>query len=171
MPQTWVALDLETTGLDPSRAHILEVAAVRIRGDTIAEKFTSLVAYQRRIPAKITTLTGIDKTLTAQAPALPDVLSQLLAFLGNDGILAHNAVFDRKFLHAACRRTARRPPPNAFHCTLALARRFLPSQTSYGLHQLAAALSIPDPKPHHRALPDALVTARLWLILKKMQNR
>ena len=98
-----VALDLETTGLDPSRDTIIEIGAVRFQGDRVLDRFVTLVNPQRSIPLRITQITGIRNADVANAPVLAAVLPELLAFVTSDvaAIVAHNAGFDLGFLRAA----------------------------------------------------------------------
>jgi DNA polymerase-3 subunit epsilon len=59
LPRTYVALDLETTGLNPDKDAIIEVGAVKFRDGEIVEEFTTLVNPGRPIPPEITMITGI----------------------------------------------------------------------------------------------------------------
>ena len=65
MTTTYVAIDLETTGLDPARDAIIEVAAVTFRGNDVIEEFTSLVNPLRDIPPFVSQLTGITDAMVA----------------------------------------------------------------------------------------------------------
>ena len=99
----FIALDLETTGLDAARDSIIEVGAVRFCGSSIVASFTTLVNPQRPIPRQITELTGIRNADVAGAPTIDRVVPELLAFAGSDtaAVIAHNATFDLGFLRAA----------------------------------------------------------------------
>jgi len=100
MPERmFVALDLETTGLDAARDSIIEVGAVRFCGNSIVDTFTTLVNPQRPIPRQITELTGIRTADVASAPTIDRVAPELLAFAGSDtaAVIAHNAAFDLGF--------------------------------------------------------------------------
>jgi len=70
------SLDLETTGLDADRDAIIEVGAVKFRGDEVLGTYTTFVNPGRRIPLEITELTGIRDDDVAGAPGLHDVLSR-----------------------------------------------------------------------------------------------
>ena len=70
MTTTYVAIDLETTGLDPARDAIIEVGAVTFRGNDVIEEFTSLVNPLRDIPPFVSQLTGITDAMVADAPSL-----------------------------------------------------------------------------------------------------
>lgn len=70
MPTTYVAVDVETTGLDPSRDEIIEVATITFRDAAIVDEFNSLVNPQIDIPPFITQLTTITNEMVADAPTL-----------------------------------------------------------------------------------------------------
>src|SRR5512136_469305 len=76
-----VSLDLETTGLDPQRDAIIEIGAVKFRGDEILDIFATLVNPARSIPPKITDLTGIADQDVVPAPRLFEVLPRLSSFV------------------------------------------------------------------------------------------
>lgn len=154
----YVALDLETTGLDPARDAIIEIGAVRFQGDRVLERFATFVNPQRSIPLRITQITGIRNADVAGAPSLDKVAPELLAFVGREvaAVVAHNAAFDIGFLRAAGINFHR-----PVYDTLDLAGMLLPGMASYSLGELAQALAIPLVDAH-RALDDAQATAELF---------
>ncbi len=93
-----VALDLETTGLDPEKDAIIEIGAVRFRGHRVEGEWSTLVHPGRRIPPFITQLTGITDQMVLQSPSIRDVLPDLIKFAGDAPILGHNVRFDLSFL-------------------------------------------------------------------------
>jgi DNA polymerase-3 subunit epsilon/ATP-dependent DNA helicase DinG len=159
----FVALDLETTGLDAARDSIIEVGAVRFRGNSIVDTFSTLVNPLRPIPRQITELTGIRTADVADAPTMDRVVPELLAFAGSDtaGVVAHNAAFDLGFLRAVGV-NFHRP---AFD-TLELASILLPGLASYSLGELCRVLEIPLVDAH-RALDDAQASALLFALLQE----
>lgn len=96
-PSDYVVLDFETNGLDPKECDIIQMAAIRYRNDVKVDSFTSFV-YTTFTPLKVTELTSITLEDCKLAPKLEDLLPQLLKFIGNDVIVAHNASFDLSFL-------------------------------------------------------------------------
>ena len=159
--QTFVAIDLETTGLDPEKDKIIEVGAVKFTGDQELGRFSSLVNPGRRLSEFITSLTGISQGDVDAAPRWNSVSPDLAQFLGESPIVAHNASFDAGFLRA----NGVYPRGPVFD-TLDLAWVVLPSEPSYGLGRLAQQISAAHDTPH-RALSDALVTRDLFLYLNR----
>ncbi len=92
-----VALDLETTGLDPQTDAILEIGARRFDGNRVEDEFSTLINPGRHIPDFISGLTGISDEMVRQAPPIRDVLDELAAFIGDLPILGHNIQIDLSF--------------------------------------------------------------------------
>lgn len=157
----YVALDLETTGLDANRDAIIEIGAVRFQGDRISDRFSTLVNPQRPIPLRIQQLTGIRTDDIVGAPVLAEIAPELLAFVGSDvtAVVAHNASFDLGFLRAAGLHF-HRPALDSFE----LATILLPMRASYNLGELCRQLEIPLDGAH-RAAADAEATALLFAYL------
>jgi ATP-dependent DNA helicase DinG len=153
---TIVALDIETTGLDPQKDAILEIGAVRFNGRRIEAEWDTLLNPGRSIPPFITQLTGITNQMVAHAPPLQDMLADLKDFVGNAPILGHNVGFDLAFLRRY----------GAFELneeidTYEMASILLPGAGRYNLAALAQALVVPQ-QDKHRALADALVTQGVY---------
>ncbi|MDE3089043.1 MAG: 3'-5' exonuclease, partial [Chloroflexota bacterium] len=98
MPRTYVALDLETTGLQSERDAIVEIGAVKFRGDDVLDTWSSLVNPQRPLPHKIERLTGISQSQVDRAPSLHSILPALMRFVGESPLVGHNIKFDLSFL-------------------------------------------------------------------------
>jgi DNA polymerase-3 subunit epsilon len=159
-----VMLDFETTGLSPAAGdRITEVAALRIVGGRVAERYVSLVNCGVRIPSFITSLTGISQDMVDAAPPAARVVPELLDFIGADALAAHNASFDEKFLKAEGERLGRSCGHAHLVCSLKLSRRVFPGLASYKLGQLAGQLGIGFRSRAHRAEADAEVAAEVLL--------
>ncbi len=159
--RVYVALDLETTGLDTGRDAIIEVGAVRIEDGRVGDRFSTLINPRRSIPLFIQQITGIRNEDVAAAPEMEEVVPELLSFVGADvrAVIAHNASFDLGFLRAAGV-NFHRPALDTFE----LAPILLPGMGSYALGELCRTLDI-RLDDAHRALADAEATARLFLVL------
>jgi len=161
MAHTLVALDLETTGLEPGRDAIIEIGAIRFKGDRVEAEFSTLVNPGRKIPANVVQLTGINDAMVANAPSFSAVSRELEEFVGETPILGHYVNFDLQFLHA--KRVLRYN--NALD-TLDLASVLLPTAARYSLISLAQELGLPTPpETMHRAIVDARVTMEVYRAL------
>ncbi len=155
-----VALDLETTGLDPQHDRIIEVGAVRFRTDgTILAEFQQLVNPGRGLAYRISQLTGIDNTMLQDAPPWEVVRPQLAEFVGDAAVVGHNVQFDLSFLASHGLTLAGQPLD-----TFDLATMLLPGLRRYNLGFLAHVLGVPLVDAH-RALDDARATARIFVAL------
>ena len=106
--RTYVALDLETTGLDPSDDRITEIGAVRFdeEGHELGV-FDQLIDPGRPIPAFTEKLTGITNEDVKGAPAFGEIANDLAAFVGESAVVGQNVRFDLAFLAEAGRRVRR----------------------------------------------------------------
>jgi len=155
---TFVVLDLETTGLDPSGDRITEVGAVRVRGGEVLGELRTFVHPARPIPAAVTAVTGITDAMVADAPAESTVIGHVLAFLHGAVLVAHNAPFDVSFLCNAAARTGHPMPEPVVLDTARLSRRLLRDEVrDHRLATLARHLRART-TPEHRALADARAT-------------
>jgi ATP-dependent DNA helicase DinG len=151
MPQM-VAIDIETTGLDPARDAILEIAAVRFNGHRVEDEWSTLINPGKPVPPFITQLTGITNEMVRNAPPLHDVLQELVDFVGNDPVVGHNIRFDLSFLQ---RQNILKNNPVVD--TYELAAIALPCNSRYNLGTLGITLGSIIPNSH-RALDDARLT-------------
>src|SRR6266516_2969459 len=159
-PPIRVALDLETTGLHAEQDTILEIAAIKFQGDTVLNRFETLIAPGRSVPYRVQRLTGITPQQLIGAPSFESVAGQLKLFLGDLPIVGHSIPFDVSFLR---RRGLVRTNP--LIDTFELATVLLPSLPSYNLGQVAEALGIPVAPGRHRAMVDTILAMRVFLAL------
>ncbi|HEY7984351.1 MAG TPA: exonuclease domain-containing protein [Ktedonobacterales bacterium] len=161
----WAVLDVETTGLAPTRHRIIEVGAVIVRGGEPAATYQRLVNPERRIPQFITSFTGIRQTMVNRARPASVVLPEFRAFLGERVVVGHNVGFDLSFLNCEAERLGTRLGfPDEGMDTIAMARRYVTGMRRASLDRVAAALHVPF-RQRHRALGDAQVTARVFALL------
>jgi len=144
-------VDVETTGYDPERDVLIEIAAAVMRGPEVLGRFQTFVDPCRRIPDEITRLTGITDADVEGAPSAGTAVARLAELVGGRPILAHNAAFDRRFLEHVAGSGA---ITGTWLDSLVLARVGLPRLRSHRLPDLAEAFA-PDPERHaHRAGDD-----------------
>ncbi len=157
--RVYAALDLETTGLDKTRHRIIEVGAVKFRGDQVLDEFQTYVNPYQQIPQFVQRLTGIRQADVDKAPPFAPVSVQLEEFLEDVPVIGHNVAFDVGFL-----KENGLPMPNVAYDTWDMASVLLPEASEYSLSLLAKNLGI-DPDSPHRALDDARVTRMVFLAL------
>jgi ATP-dependent DNA helicase DinG len=164
MSTTYVIVDVETTGLDPQKDAIIEVAAITLRDHDILDEFASLVNPHRDIPPMITGMTGITNEMVADAPTMFTVRTRLRSVLGDCVLVGHNVDFDLGFLNEE-----RLGVGNHRLDTITLASILVPEAGRYDLESLVHFLDLPDPNggQTHRALDDAEQTVELFLALRE----
>ena len=159
MSKTYIALDIETTGLSPERDAITEIGVVKFRQDRVLAEWSSLVNPFRSLSYKIQQLTGITQSDVDGAPPLHSLVSSLQDFVRDLPIIGHNVAFDLSFLNNE-RLFLNNPSIDTFE----MAGILLPHAGRYSLSRLAGDLGI-DLSNAHRALNDARATKDLFLAL------
>ena len=169
---TFVAIDVETTGLDPAQGHrIVEIALIRYHDDKIVDAYETLIHPHRPIPRDAFAIHGISDADVRDAPTFHEVAEDIIDFIGTDPIVAHNAPFDLKFLQ---HELAVAPYPrfilreNPAICTMRLACWLGLTRRWPRLERLIELLDLPV-KPTHRAAADAIAAGtaflRMWKLL------
>lgn len=165
----YTVIDLETTGLDPYKDEIIEMAAVKVRSGQVVNTCSYLVKPSRPISRKIESITGITNNNLRRSPNIRMVFQKYLDFIGNDIVVGHNVVaFDREFIQKACYCLRCRPFTNDALDTLIYARRYRLDVFDYRLATLSEHFNIKHNA--HRALGDCLATHGCYEILKNMFN-
>ena len=154
LPERFIVLDLETTGLDPEKHEIIEIAAIKVNRDSIHhDGFQSLIKPKRKVPKRITELTGItQEMLDAEGEPLEKAMREFREFVGEHRLVAYNAEFDMAFLHRAGREFGVEFR-NEVSCALKMARRAWPELKSFKLAHLAKIGQL-DMTGQHRAMAD-----------------
>lgn len=150
---SWAFVDLETTGGNPARNRVIEVAVVSVDDGHIVDEWSRLIAPGRPIPPSITGLTGIDDAMLAEAPAFAGIRDELLERLRGRTVAAHNARFDYGFLRNEFRREGITFRATVV-CTVRLSRALYPGHRGHGLDALIRRFDLPH-DARHRALGDA----------------
>jgi DNA polymerase-3 subunit epsilon len=157
----FAVVDLETTGLSPERARIIEIGAVRVAQLRVVGRFATLVDPGVAVPRPITALTGIDTAMLAGAPPPLEALGRFRSWLEaapDAPFVAHNARFDERFVRSEFARLGLPPLEARVLCTVRLARRLLTDQRSASLDALTHRFGIHN-RARHRALGDAEAAA------------
>jgi predicted DnaQ family exonuclease/DinG family helicase len=161
MSATYVALDLETTGLSVDTCEIIEVGAVKFTADSEIATFHSPVKPRSELPFYIQRLTGIRPEDLEHAPIFAEIASDLEDFIGDYPVVGQNVYFDLGFLAAQGI-----TPPGPVFDTRDLAVLLLSGLPEYSLRSLARHLEIDFPV-RHRALADADATHKVFLRLRE----
>ncbi|MCR5523242.1 MAG: PolC-type DNA polymerase III [Clostridia bacterium] len=167
----FIIFDLETTGLRAGYDRIIEIGAVKYEGGAEVSSLQTFVNPGRKIPKKITKLTGIDDSMVAGAPDEETALKEFIRF-AEDGILvAHNAVFDTDFVRSACERYGI-DFEFTFIDTLPLSRELTDHSKikNHKLDTVAAYFKLPK-FDHHRADEDARILALIFEKLVELMRK
>ncbi len=164
----YVVIDVETA---QSYDHIIEISAVEIIGRTISSRsFVRRVKPRSAMSPFCYAVHRIPLVDLEQEPYFEHVIHDLIDFVGDDTIIAHNYAYEYNTLKREFER-AERPtyPRERFFCTMALAKRSgLPGKLRHACSQ--AGISIAHLRAEHDALNDALLAAHLFLTLRATER-
>jgi len=167
LPENYVVVDLETTGLSPWRGdRVVEIGALRVIRGEVVEKFWQLVNPGMPIPSEVQAIHGITDADVADQPAIAEVLPRFFSFTSALPLVAHFAAFDRSFLESACRACRFPHPPQSYLCTVEMSRFINPHLARHSLDALLRHYDIPV-SDRHRSLGDAIATWRLYEVLRQ----
>ncbi|GAA3649911.1 exonuclease domain-containing protein [Flavivirga jejuensis] len=161
----YTIIDIETTGKGNK---ITEISIFKYDGTQIIEEFTSLVNPEIFIPVYITSLTGIDNAMVANAPTFSEIAKDILAITEDTIFVAHSVNFDYNIIRNEFKNIDidfRRKKL----CTVRLSRKLIPGHKSYSLGKICKALNI-DINGRHRARGDAEATVILFKKLLDTEN-
>lgn len=164
---TYVILDLETTGLSAENDRITEVAALKIREDgTEVGSFHTMIKLpgRQKIPPFITELTGITDADLIGGMQQRDAMKALDRFCRGSIVVAQNAPFDLEFIFRKGK-----IQPGEFICTRALSKLVDPAARSHSLKNICERLGV-DLSGHHRAMNDVQATKECFFKLKQLAD-
>lgn len=167
--RSFVAYDIETTGLNPKFDSIIEIGAVRVHDGEITESFRHFAKpFKQGITSEVEKLTGITPDMVKEADEMWTVFNEFADFIGEDILVGfNNRLFDNLFLKRAGR-YANRILSNKSFDVMDYGDKFKEQLRSDGKHfsleKLSGLLGIENPQTH-RALADAETTARVYLKL------
>lgn len=156
-------VDVETTGLNPKTEKVTEIAIFLHDGNRVTYEFTTLINPEKKIPYRITQMTGISNKMVEDAPRFCEVAREILELTEGRTLVGHHVAFDYSFLrqeYGSLGYDFRRDKL----CTVRMSRKLIPHRRSYGLGNLCKDLDIVNPC-RHRAAGDATATARLFELL------
>ena len=163
MIKSYVAFDIETTGLEVETEEIIEIGALKVIDGKVVDRFMEFVKPKKLISEKITEITGITNEMVAGARSIEEVIKDFVSFCADHVLIGHNIQFDYKF----CKRYASMHG-YAFEKkgidTLKIARAVHKEMESKSLGALCEHYQIIN-HAAHRAYHDALATAKLYQTL------
>jgi DNA polymerase-3 subunit epsilon len=163
-----IVFDTETTGLDPYQGHrLLEIGCIElVNRFPTGQTFHRYLNPERDVPAEALAVHGLSYDFLKSKPVFADIVADLLAFVGEAPLVAHNASFDLGFLNAELERVKQATiPRDRLIDTLLLARRKYPG-ASNRLDDLCIRFGIDNGhRTKHGALLDAELLAEVYLEL------
>ena len=160
---SYVVVDTETTGgRHGSGDRITEIAAVVVRDGEIVELFETLVNPERSIPYFVSQLTNITWDMVKDKPTFDRVAPEVMRVLEGNVFVAHNMMFDWRFVTSELSRSTGRKLQGRRLCTVKMARKVLPQLSRRSLDHVARYYGV-EIHGRHRAGGDALATAKCML--------
>lgn len=164
MAEAYVAVDLETTGLDPKKDKIIEIGACRVADGRITDTLSMFISPRRRLDERITEITGITDQMLEGSPGIEEVIGQVVDFCRGLPILGHHVIFDYSFLKRASINAGLEFEKYGID-TLSLCRRFMPDENKKNLAAACSFYGIINEEAH-RALSDAKAAHYLYQKIK-----
>lgn len=155
-------IDLETTGGNPESEKIIEIGMVKIENRKITEERSFLVNPEKDIPEFVQKLTGIRKADVEHSPKIEEVIDEIVQFIGDTILVAHNTSFDVPFLNGVLKKLQRPTLDNKVICTNIMTKYMIPDIMSSNLTYMSQIFDIPHSQAH-RAIEDAKATGKLLL--------
>ncbi len=168
---TSIAFDVETTGLEPEEGHrIVEIGMLELdesRLQRTGRRYHKYVNPGRRMTAEAREVHGLDDDFLMDKPSFQEISGEILDFIGDCRLLAHNAKFDLGFLNAELVLSGHaKIAGDRILDTLELARRELPQISRYSLNALCRHFKISiSGREKHGALLDAELLADVYFRL------
>lgn len=159
----FVAIDLETTGLNPYKHEIVEIGAVEFSLAGLARDFSILVKPEKKMDPKARAIHQISaEEIESNAVPLSEGIERFMEFLPDGNWVFHNAPFDLGFLKQSFAAVKKPWPQRSYYDHLQLSRKLRPERASHALAAIKKELEIETGKAH-RALADAQATALAFL--------
>ena len=162
--------DLETTGGNQTNDKIIEIGLIQIDNLKIVAKKNYLINPEKKIPDFIQRLTSIKQSSVENCQIIEDVIDEILIFIGDRILVAHNASFDVPFLNSILKRLNKEILTNKSICTNLMTKYLIPTLVNSNLNHMSKIFNITH-KNAHRALDDADATAKLFLNYLKIYKK
>jgi DNA polymerase-3 subunit alpha (Gram-positive type) len=159
---SFCVFDLETTGGNQNSDKIIEIGLVKIEALKIVGHKSFLIKPEVHIPDFIQKLTNIKEADVQSAPLIEEVIDEVLEFMGDSILVAHNTSFDIPFFNSVLLRLGKEKLQNKAICTNLMTKYMIPNLLSSNLHYMSKIFNLKHQKAH-RALDDSLASAELLL--------
>ncbi|WDC85825.1 exonuclease domain-containing protein [Caloramator sp. mosi_1] len=155
-------MDLETTGLNPEKDKIIEIAAIKYKNFNLVGSIHTLINPKIEIPSYITSINGISNDMVKSKPIIDEVFPKLIDFIGDLPIVAHNAGFDGKFIKFSSIYLYNEDIiDNSFIDTVKIAKKLYPQLPNHKLETIKNFYGLN--LKSHRAYDDTLVAANIYI--------
>lgn len=168
---SWIAVDTETTGINPWKYEIIEIGAVKFNLTTVLEKFQIIIIPEKKQDPKSKAIHKIeDREIKESGVEAKIAMVKFLDFIQDYPLIFHNASFDLSFLSLAAEKYKLNFNSNYYYDTLYLLRTYKPDLESYSLQYLRNHLEIDSVS--HRALSDAEATSHVfqWILNDNLEK-
>ncbi len=165
-----VVFDFETSGSIAGRDRAIELGMVAVEHGKIAQEWESLFNPEGApVQRYVLKMTGISLPALRAAPSFGELLPEITEFVGHDVLIAHNLMFDKRFLDAEMVMAIGSAPANPALCSFQISKRLLPNVHARGVEGLCGYFGLSTGK-RHRALDDTRATAQIWLKLLEVAS-
>lgn len=165
LPDDFVVIDVETTGLDATFDSLIEISAIRVQHDEEVSRFSSLIAADHPISSFIEQLTGITNEMLASAPPVSDVLAEFFDFIGDSILVGHNVNFDINFIYDHAMDCLGKPLTNDFVDVMRLCRNLFKDWEHHTLAYVCEKFHV-DHSTAHRSMADCIATLECYHHIK-----
>ncbi len=153
--ESFVIVDVETTGASPLRDRIIDIGIIRIEKGEIVERYSTVIDPEKYVPPSIFSLTGISEQEIQRAPTFNDIAQDIKSLLDGAIFVAHNARFDYGFIKNELKRAGISFNAKCL-CTVKLSRALFPRERKHDLSTIIERYDFTC-SSRHRAMPDAEV--------------
>lgn len=165
--ESYVIVDIETTGFSSEKDKITEISAIKIVNGKMIEQFSTLVNPGIVITREVANLTSITNDMVKDAPPCEEVIRELMGFCKGSVLVSHHAEFSMSFIKQAGKYLDL-DVDISYIDTMTMSRALLPDLEKYGLDIVASALNISYASD--RTIDCAECTAQVFLKLLKRRK-
>lgn len=162
---SYVVLDIETTGLSPSKNEIIELAAIKVKNNKVLEVYNKLIKPQENISELITSITNISKEMIENSPTIDEIISDFYGFIKDEIIIGYNVCFDLKFINDKCNKYLGFSISNKYIDVMRLVKMIFPNIHHYKQTDIADLFNI-NIDSAHRALKDCEICNSIYERIK-----